>query len=1116
VDPGNRLAAAAIPLFTLRAATTGADANPDPQKLIEAVKQLADLSTAHPEDPDLAKQATEAKIALASALGRSQPAEARKAIEESAQLMSASLKAAPANATMQFQAAKIFTIAAGIPEKKQEYTDAAKAALAESIKLAKPEDESYADIQIAAAKQALAQREREKGEKILHTLLDARPDDLAARQQVAELLATDPAKRREAIEVLERPVSAKTSDIRRFVSNSRAELSSLVVLTNLRLDEYASTTDKASRDKLAPAIEDGISKFTARIPGGADNPHALRLRGKFQRLKGDNVAAIQTLSKAVNLMDQQQQQQKDLVYYDTIDLLARAYIDTQQTGSARELLTQIVNKFEQHAPSRLLLARLLLQERNLDAARPHIDALEKMMPDAPEVIRLRLATLDKEKDKERIKELYAKLPEKTRGDVFDKASIAGQIGDFADAQRLIAGELAKTPGDPDASVAMARVYGAQNDKDKAAAIIADALKAHPDNKMLQLAQKQLANATPDELRQFRMDSIGQIADPAQKAMQLADVAMADGKPDEALKQLQEAEKASPDNLRVKEALFNQYLARRQWDDATRAMDALAKANGDQAGGTLYRVRFAMTKAQAAETPAARQAELDKALAHARDLAQRLPEFAQSWLVLAQALQASGKAEEATQRYATALEKQPDNLDAMRGMVESFAALNRPTDVKRYIDAALKINPGNAYFLEQQTNYELAYGDATKAVAPREAFVKRNPENAQSWGALAQTYIAAYRYKSGKQDEAGAKEMLAKAGETLKQAIAKFPDDARFYAGFVDVALTMKDSAGAEAMLKQLAARDAWKDKPEPQLMMAEFLARTGKLDESEALLKSVVAKAPANIEAQLRLVSLLAQRGKVDDALAALKANGEDPRVREELVKLQIATNKLEDADKTIQAALGADPKSVGYQALAGYVSMRRGRWDEADQRLNVALKLDPRNGTALYYAGQLRLNQPTPNVEEAIQRLTAAREEQANNPAALVDIRLALANAFQRRGDVDGAARELEAALAAQPMNKQIRLALVSVYMPQKPEPQRLGDAERSSAKVGNWRRAIPTYCAPKRSCGSTAATPPRRSRRGGRLSRRRRRTSTSSACCSPSSPRRATTRGWRRRLTG
>jgi tetratricopeptide (TPR) repeat protein len=1050
VDPDNKVAAAALPLFTLRVAVSGAQANTEPEKMIEAVKQLADLSTAHPEDPELAKQATDARMTLAGALGRSQPAEARKAIEESAQLMSASLKAAPASAAMQFQAAKIFTIATAIPDKKQQYQDAAKAALAEAIKIVKPEDEPYADIQIAAARQALAERDREKAEKILHALLEAKPNDLASRQQVAELIATDPAKRRDAIQILEQPIDPKSVDISRFIANNRAELTSLVVLTNLRLDEYAATRDKAEREKLAAAIEDGISKFTARVPSGADNPHALRLRGKFQRAKGDNVAAIQTLNKAVNLMEQQQQQ-KDLAYYDTLDLLARSYIDTKQTGSARELLTQITSNanLEQQQPgrvltARLLLARLFIQDRDIDAARTQVDALEKLVPDAPEVMRLRLATLDKEKDKERIHELYAKLPEKTRPEAFDKASIAVQIGDFTDAQRLVSAELAKTPGDPEASVALARVFGAQDDKDKAVAVIADALKAHPDSKLLQLAQKQLANATPEEMRQFRMESIDQIDDPAQRAMQLADLAMADGKPDEALRQLEEAEKASPDNLRVKEQLFNQYLARKRWDDATRCMDALSKADGDQAGGLLYRVRFAMTRAQAAESPAARTAEVEKALEHARELTQRLPEFAQSWLVLGQALQASGKIEEATQRYATALEKQSDNLDAMRGMVECYALLNRPADVKRYIDAALKINPSSPYFLEQSTNYEIAYGDATKAIPPREAFVKRDPENPQAWGLLAQTYLAAYRYKSGKQDEAGAKEMLGKAADTLKQAIAKFPDDQRFYGGYVDVALAMKDAAGAEALLKQFAARDAWKDKSQPQLMMAEFLGRTGKLDDAEALLKSMMAKAPTNIEAQLRLASLLTQRGKVDDALKALQqSNGDNPRVREQLVRLQIAANKMEDADKTIQAALAADPKSVGYQAISGFVSMRRGRWDEANQRLTAALKLDPRNANAQFYLGQLRLFQPTPNVDEAIQHLTAAREAQPD-AAMMVDVRVTLAEALRRRGDADGAARELEAALAAQPLNKNIRLALVNIYMPPKPEPQRLGDAER------------------------------------------------------------------------
>src|SRR5688500_7997079 len=109
-----------------------------------------------------------------------------------------------------------------------------------------------------------------------------------------------------------------------------------------------------------------------------------------------------------------------------MDLLAKSYVDTQQYGPARELLNQIVTLAPGHLPTRLVLARLLLQEKNPDAAKPHVDILEKQLPDAPEVIRLRIATLDREKDKDKINALYARLPEKTPVEMREKSNEIGR------------------------------------------------------------------------------------------------------------------------------------------------------------------------------------------------------------------------------------------------------------------------------------------------------------------------------------------------------------------------------------------------------------------------------------------------------------------------------------------------------------------------------------------------------------------------------------------------------------------------------------------------------------------------------------------------------------------
>src|ERR671913_1922169 len=65
------------------------------------------------------------------------------------------------------------------------------------------------------------------------------------------------------------------------------------------------------------------------------------------------------------------------------------------------------------------------------------------------------------------------------------------------------------------------------------------------------------------------------------------------------------------------------------------------------------------------------------------------------------------------------------------------------------------------------------------------------------------------------------------------------------------------------------------------------------------------------------------------------------------------------------------------------------------------------------------------------------------NSPSMGIDARFALSECLRRRSDVDGAIRELEAALQAQPTNKRVRLALVDAYLGL--QPPRTVDAERA-----------------------------------------------------------------------
>src|SRR5690606_5496400 len=149
----------------------------------------------------------------------------------------------------------------------------------------------------------------------------------------------------------------------------------------------------------------------------------------------------------------------------------------------------------------------------------------------------------------------------------------------------------------------------------------------------------------------------------------------------------------PDDTKVTEAFFRLHLSQQQWDEATKYAQALAEANADNAGGNTYWFQMAMARG------AGDSQERRKAIDLARQMTADLPEFGQSWFSLGEAYRVNGDPAQAIQQYLLALEKQPQNDLALRGLIQCSYALNRPNDALSYIEQALRLRPGSAEYRE---------------------------------------------------------------------------------------------------------------------------------------------------------------------------------------------------------------------------------------------------------------------------------------------------------------------------------------------------------------------------------------------------------------------------------
>jgi tetratricopeptide (TPR) repeat protein len=940
VDPNNTAAQAAIHSAIIRRWLGGVET--DSALIDKAVEQLTQLMAKHPENPDLPAYIAKAKLQKAdrarqrgAELG---DAEANKLISEADAIIETAVKNQPKSAAMQFGGAQVL---------EQEYFDALRQAAryanfdpnpkntdrqniynreqhakytAQAEKYAKrkremltkaqefvqPEDTLYTYIHIAAAQSAAQTDDRAGAEKILRNLLAKKPDDQQVRLALAEHIASG-GKRDEAITILDREfVIANIKGPKSLVARA-LEVRTLAAVTAMRLDAYQSETNNDNKKKLEGQIQDGISKIVLKE---GDSVRSNLLRGKLLRAQNKQIEAIQTLEKARQLTEKQSEgQERTLERWEIHDLLARSYIETRQTGRAKALLEALVQKFDNYQPARILLAQLLIREQQMDQARVHIDILREQAPTSPDVVKLQLQVLDPQTQQAQIAALLKQLPEKEKKEAIDKVNTAMVVKQNDEALRIMQRLEKEFPKDDEIFRLAFKVYRALERYDLADATVKRAKEVHPDSPDIQIVSGYAASRpTTQATIAIRQQMIEKEPDAFQKELLKAEFARNDGKTEEELNALKAAAALKPDDSDVKLALFNLYLKRKQFEMAANYLEPLGRVNKDQVNGLLLRYRFAMAKG-----------DINGGIELGRKLVSQMPEFGQSWLALAEALQAAQQYDEALQRYLSALDKQSDNASAYRGAIECYYALNRKEEAKRMIAKARSVLPNNQQFVDMELNHALTYDDPESMIKGREDELKKQPDNPNVLLMAGRTYVAAarYRLKKDPNDQTNATALMTKARELFMQGIAKWPDEPAFYAYCAEASAQKKDLPQAEQVLKKLAAREQWKNRPEPLMLLGEFYSKTNRGEDAIKVLQQAMSMAPTNVDVEMRLATVLAEQKKFDDAIKALLPNAEDPRIVRRRIEILVSAGKADEADKAWQAAVAKMPNMADLRAWA-------------------------------------------------------------------------------------------------------------------------------------------------------------------------------------------------------
>jgi tetratricopeptide (TPR) repeat protein len=476
---------------------------------------------------------------------------------------------------------------------------------------------------------------------------------------------------------------------------------------------------------------------------------------------------------------------------------------------------------------------------------------------------------------------------------------------------------------------------------------------------------------------------------------------------EALDAAEDALKVAPRNQEanrilgtVLAALAEQRQAARPGDDVAqypkRAMTALEIARGDGNGDlnidlTLGRLYLDADR-YADAVPLMRRIVLEQ------------PQYADGWLLLAEAQEGSGAPGAAVDTLKQLLEEQPQFFRARVQLAET---------------------------LDRQHQW----ADAADAWASAQALNPRNLEIV--------TRRAAALMNVGRAGE---------ARDLLRDAIKQSPDDLRITFMLAQAQRDAGDLEGAEATAKAL--HDAHPDDVRFAYLMSQMMEARGRYQEIVDFLKPEIARLRGGAAKGPQLAMLLGSEGlalqqlrKYDEAIAAfteaVTLAPDDPVRHVLLIQGYSAAGKHKEAIDAAQKARTKfpDESSVVYQL--GAALDRAGRRDESEKLFRDLIAQDPLDAGALNYLGYMLAEHGSPaHLEEAVTLIQRALKIDPDNPSFLDS----LGWAYVQQGKLNLADQPLSTAAEKSPTNSVIQEHLGDLRQKQ----------NRHADAIAAWQKAL------------------------------------------------------------
>jgi tetratricopeptide (TPR) repeat protein len=745
-------------------------------------------------------------------------------------------------------------------------------------------------------------------------------------------------------------------------------------------------------------------------------PYALQVKAALQELKLDRTGAMQTLTKALEALPPGA---NDRLRLKIQQQLVSLNLAMNQPGAASAMLEQMIRNSAQSPQMQLntVIQTIDLHIRNgqTEAARVLLNAVKGFgsLAKNPAIIALEIKMMTDPNQK--IKAL-AEVGEDTPQLRAFKMKFAGELKDEATMRRLAEATLKEDPGQMEVAMLWGDYLRRNGKRDEAVKVFQAALDKHPGDQNMAMLIKDTQAVTAEQ----RADVIGGLyeKDPYRRTMFEADRARVANRLDEYEKKLLEAEPLDENkDGAATERLALYYMALGDGEKATKSIDKLANMNRDPAQIRVLRARLALATGKNAD-----------AIAQAESITSDLPSFSPGWIMRGQAFQVNNQPNQAIESFETALGLQPDNLEALRGIIENAERVGRRDVLKRYIDQGLRQTRNtDEYFVDWSLRYELAYGDPTVTIEPRLKQRDAAPEDGGRWLALAQSYLASANAKERAGDGVAAADYRSKGLDVFAKAYEKFPKAHGFQLQAAEIIAKGGDVKRATAMMDAVGQNADL--SAEVQSSRARFYATYGQPDQAIKLLSDQIAAGKADDSVRMQLAQVQSSAGDVDGALRTLESATDVPAIREARMNLFLAARRTDEAWKLVSDAL-AKERTGPTLLMAALVEGQRSHLPEALKLADEAVALDADSAPARYTRARLYLSQRPARNNDAIADLQVVRKNQPGN----IDARLMLADRLRAVGRRDESTQELETMSADFDNDRRVAIPLIQAYAVENP----------------------------------------------------------------------------------